>query len=130
MYTIKEIFDQAISDKDSIVYYADNHVSAHNYGVKVMMDYKTKRIEILDTTRESFYYSTVTDAQAEVFQSSGWNVGAESVKLDSMIRRIDKIEKLIKAEVNGSNNPRRINLLIRSKEELVLEHRRITELNN
>ncbi|QDP61315.1 MAG: hypothetical protein Unbinned1524contig1000_72 [Prokaryotic dsDNA virus sp.] len=77
-------------------------------GIKIMKCHETNTVQILNTTLNGDYYQEISIAEYEVFKEKGWRYGIYVLSLTNYRRKLDKIEKKIKKELNGKNNTRAI----------------------
>ena len=73
-----------------------------------MKCHETNTVQILNTTLNGDYYQEISIAEYEVFKEKGWRYGIYVLSLTNYRRKLDKIEKKIKKELNGKNNTRAI----------------------
>jgi len=106
MYTLQEIWEQAKKDTYASNLDSEGYQARIVYGCRIVSDDATGDIEIYNTGKGGDYYKKVEDIN--IFLEKGWRKGCYEISLDNYRDRLDRIEKLIKAEVNGKRNPKQI----------------------
>jgi hypothetical protein len=130
MYTLQEVMSQALEDSYALRSDHNGYKSVLLFGCKIMQDNKTKKIEIVDTTKTSDWYTPLTESEEKLFLENGWRIGVYKLSLSNYRTKLDRIEELIKREVNGKKNPKQINKLKSSREKVMNDYSKINKKLN
>lgn len=106
MYTLQEIWEQAKKDTFASNLDAAGYQARIVYGCRIVCDDATGEIQIYNTGKGGDYYKKIENI--DVFLDNGWRQGCYEVSLDNYRDRLDRIEKMIRNEVNGKRNPKQI----------------------
>jgi|5B_taG_2_1085324.scaffolds.fasta_scaffold00291_11 hypothetical protein len=106
MYTIEQIWKQAKEDTFASNLDGAGYQARIVYGCRIVREDVTGEVQIYNTGKGGDYYKKVHDVN--VFLNNGWRYGCYEVSLDNYRDRLDRIEKLIKSEMNGKKNPKQI----------------------
>ena len=130
MYSLNEVFQQAIEDDacgglDSL----ESRARLLN-GIKIVEDNETKEVVILNTTIGGEYYKEITIAEYEVFKAKGLRYGLNVLSLSNYRRKLDKVELRIKEELNGKKSSKSILMAKANRRRIMENYTRVTkELN-
>ena len=103
-YSLVDIFEQAEQDDYAIKVDGTGYKSRLVYGIKISKDDETDEVIIENTLASGNYYKLITPEEQEVFLDKGWRYGVYVLSLSNYRTKLDKIEQLIKEEVNGKNS--------------------------
>tara|TARA_R100000935_G_C2805670_1_gene152541 strand:- start:160 stop:558 length:399 start_codon:yes stop_codon:yes gene_type:complete len=117
MYTLSEVFDQAISNDKSLITKIPLEYSVIHQGMKIQRF--SDRIEILDMNRGGDYYKVVEPEHYEMFFKYGWVIACLKMILKNCLHKLNLIEERIKNEVNTRKNDKHIQNL-KNKREMIL----------
>ena len=117
MYTLPEIFDQAILLGSRDITKIPNGYSVIHQGMKIQMF--NDRIEILDMNRGGDYYKVIKEEHYKVFFKYGWEIACLKMVTINCLHKLDLIEERIKNEVNTRKNDKHIQNL-KTKREILL----------
>jgi|TARA_B100001059_G_C17772907_1_gene549503 hypothetical protein len=117
MYTLADIFDQAMGDPASVKMSDKNKKSALSNGSKI--NKLDDCIEILDVTGVG-YYKEFTDDQYRVMLENGWRDGCYMMSIERCKAKLELIENSIRDEVNSRRNDKHIQHL-KSRRENILK---------
>jgi len=106
MYTLQEIWEQAKKDTFASNLDGAGYQARIVYGCRIVRDDATGEIQIYNTGKGGDYYKRIEDIN--IFLEKGWRQGCYEVSLDNYRDRLDRIEKMIRNEVNGKRNPKQI----------------------
>lgn len=125
MLELKDVFRQALNDSRSVNIIENGYQSVSLFDVKIIKDDYTQEIDLLNTSRN--YYTKLTEDQIESFKNHGWKYGVYVVTLFNYSSKLDRIEKLIRDEVNGKSSEKTIKQLKSKRESFMTKY---TQLNN
>lgn len=130
MYSLEDVFQQAMDDT-----FAGN-VSGKGYdarisnGVKVAKDSHTSEIEFFNVTKGGAYYQKLTHKEIESFLEKGWKYGAYVLSLSNNRSRLDLIELSIRKEINSKNNPATLKSLRGRRDKTLGKYNHFNQLIN
>lgn len=130
MYTLEDIMQQATEDEYATIVDGNNIISRLLYGCKISKDLITGKIEILNTAKGGEWYSRLTTAELNYFFEFGWRIGVYELSLSNYRTKLDRVERLIKAEINGRRNPKQIISLKASRENIMNRYAKIKQKYN
>jgi len=117
MYTLAEIFDQAMNDHKSVKINHNKSLSALSNGSKISKFEDC--IQILDVTGLE-YYKEFNDDQYRVMLENGWRDGCYMISIEKCKAKLELIENSIREEVNSRRNDKHIQHL-KSRRENILK---------
>jgi len=117
--------EQAITDEFSVNVDGDGYQARILYGCKIMQDNETKEIKILNTALGGEWYKPVDFDLLEVFLQKGWRFGVYELSLSNYRIKLDKVERSIKKEMNGRKNPKQIQSLKMSRQNILERYSKI-----
>ncbi len=117
MYTLAEIFDQAMDDGKSVKINHNKSLSALSNGSKISKFEDC--IQILDVTGLE-YYKEFTDDQYRVMLENGWRDGCYMISIEKCKAKLELMENSIREEVNSRRNDKHIQHL-KSRRENILK---------
>ena len=127
MYTINEVFEQALNDGYTATLNGDGYESRSIYGIKIIRDIETREITLLNTMKGGDYYMPITKDEVNIFLERGWRIGVYVVTLSNYRIKLEQVEKKIRDEVNGKSSDKTIQELKDKRTSLLNSY---TELNN
>tara|TARA_R110002012_G_scaffold42523_2_gene115720 strand:+ start:11764 stop:12183 length:420 start_codon:yes stop_codon:yes gene_type:complete len=130
MYTLEDIMQQAIEDEYSTKVDTTKIISRLLHGCKISQDIETKKIEILNTAKGGEWYSKLTTAELDFFFEEGWKIGVYELSLSNYRTKLNRVEHLIKVEMNGRRNPKQIISLKASRESILNRYAKIKKKYN
>ena len=125
MYSLEEIYSQAIRDKLGIYQELKNKIIVINYGYK-MQKFKEK-IEILNCSKGGDYFVECNDQEYLNFYTRGWRKGCILNNLENCKRKLEIIEEKVKMEINTRKNDKYIQHLKNRRESILNKY---TNLKN
>ena len=127
MYTIDEVFEQALKDGYTATLNGDGYESRSIYGIKIIRDIETREVTLLNTMKGGDYYMPITKDEVNIFLEKGWRIGVYVVTLSNYRIKLEQVEKKIRDEVNGKSSDKVIEELKDKRTSLLNSY---TELNN
>ena len=121
MYSIDQVFQQALIDRESALLNSSLYQARLLRGIKIVRDNETLEIEIFNTTVGGDFYKEITPEQSKLFLDNGWKVGVYVISLSNYRRKLVKIEQKIKDELSNRKNAKSIKMA---------KQRRLTILKN
>jgi hypothetical protein len=120
MFSIKEVYIQALEDKTAIHQVLQNGVSIINMGVKIQKfnDY----IEILNCSKGGDYFSSFSDEEYKIILKEGWKVGCIKTAMNNCLHKLNLIESKMKIEVNTRKNDKHIQNLKNRRESILIKY--------
>ena len=117
--------NQALEDTYAMVLDSDEYSSRMVYGCKISRDNESGNIEILNTARGGDWYLPLTDQELQHFLEKGWRIGVYELSLSNYRIKLDKVERSIKKEMNGRKNPKQIQSLKMSRQNILERYSKI-----
>lgn len=124
------VFEEAMNHSSSTKLDGETYLARMYYGVKIVRDKDTHAITIYDTARGGDYYREMNEEQYNMFFEDGWKTGVRKLTLVKYKERLDVIEKKIKEEINGKNNPNYISYLKDTRSTTLNKYYNITQKLN
>tara|TARA_Y100000401_G_scaffold92022_1_gene77957 strand:+ start:25951 stop:26358 length:408 start_codon:yes stop_codon:yes gene_type:complete len=121
MYSLSEVFEQSILDRESAQLDSRLYQARLLRGIKIVRDNETLEVEIFNTTMGGDFYKEVNAEQYKLFKENGWKIGVYVISLTNYRRKLVKIEQRIKDELNSRKNAKSIK---------TAKQRRLTILKN
>lgn len=115
MYTLKEILQQAVSQRERVLNKQPTGFNIIKMGVKIQKF--NERIEIMNTAKGGSYYSECTALEYSYFEKYGWHVGCVKLGISNCLHKLQLIENKIKNEVNTRKNDKHIQNLKNRREQ-------------
>ena len=116
MYSIEELYSQALSDDKAI--HSENSII--NYGVKIQKF--SNKIEILNCSRNGNYFQICNKDEYSLFMIYGWIKGGLRLSMMNYKRKLDMIEDRIRNEVNTRKNDKHIKKLKANRENFLIKY--------
>jgi len=120
MFSLEEIFDQAFTDNKSVKRIENGYQSVGLLDIKILKDDYTHEVDLLNTSKR--YYQRLTDSEFDAFREKGWRYGVYIVTLSNYRSKLDRVEKSIRYEVNGSNRQKIVKQLKAKRVEFLSEY--------
>lgn len=120
MFSLEEIFDQAFTDNKSVKRIENGYQSVGLLDIKILKDDYTHEVDLLNTSKR--YYQRLTDSEFDAFKEKGWRYGVYIVTLSNYRSKLDRVEKSIRYEVNGSNRQKIVKQLKAKRVEFLSEY--------
>ena len=114
-----EVFEEATNDGYALKMDGHGYQSRMVYGVKIIKDNETNRVDFLNTMLGGDHYKKLTSEQLQNFIDYGWRYGVYVLSLSNYRLKLDKIELSIKKEMNGKRNPKQIQSLKQARENVL-----------
>ena len=134
MYSLEEVFKQAVVDKNSADLNYPNYKAQLSWGVKIVKDDKSKEINIFNTTKGGDFYKEIEEAEYKSFEENGWVKGTYLLSLSNFRRKLNLIEGRIQSEVNNKGNLKVITGFKNARERIMKRYTKVSnklkELNN
>ena len=127
MYTINEVFEQALSDGYTANLNGDGYESRSIYGVKIIRDIDTREVIVLNTMKGGEHYIPLSQDEINIFLEKGWRIGVYVVTLSNYRIKLEQVENSIRDEMNGKVSDKVIQELKDKRTSLLNSY---TELNN
>jgi len=124
-YNLIDIFEQAEQDDYAIKVDGKGYKSRLVYGIKISKDDETDEVVIENTLASGNYYKLITPEEQEVFLDNGWRYGVYVLSLSNYRAKLDKIEHLIKEEVNGKNSKKTVDNYRAQRERILNKYSEI-----
>jgi len=128
MYSLEDIFKQAIEDNYSRIINKPLGQSVLNYGAKIQKF--PSKTEILNCGRSGDYFQECNQEEYDLFYKYGWKEGSIRLSMLNCKRKLNLIEQRIKKEVNTRKNDKHIQKLKATRENLLVKYsKRNKQLN-
>jgi|TARA_B100001175_G_scaffold55871_3_gene44952 hypothetical protein len=122
---LNEIFEEAKQDTYAITMDGDGYESRMVYGVKIVKDKQSGKIEFFNTKVGGDYYKKLNAEQLETFIEKGWRIGVYVLSLSNYRLKLDIIEKRIHKFINDKKSEKQIKLLKASRERILTKYSEI-----
>lgn len=129
-YTLEQLFNQAVLDNLAVNLDSPIAEARMVYGCKIVREYEDGIIFIQNTAKGGDFYKVLTDQELEPFIEKGWRHGVYVVALDNYRRKLDAVERAIRQEMNGRQNPKIITSLKSHRERILNKYNIITQKLN
>jgi len=134
MYSLEEVFDQAVNDNNSAPLHYPHYKAQLSWGVKIVKDNRTKEINIFNTTRGGDYYMELDEEEYKNFSDNGWIKGIYILSLSNFRRKLNTLESKIQSEINRNGRIKTITSFKESRERIMRRYTKVSnklkELNN
>jgi len=124
-YSKDEIFIQACADTHTANVDSLGYEARIAYGTKISRDKTTGEVEFFNSTTGGGFYQVVSALDIENFLQKGWKVGAYVLYLSNNRTKLDLIDRMVRKEINSSNNPASIKSLKAKKERVIKKYNKI-----
>jgi len=130
VYTLIDVWNQAKDDCFTANLDGEGYEARILYGCKISKDKETNIVQLQNTSRGGEWYIQLEPEEIEIFLNMGWRIGIYMLSLSNYRLKLDRIEMLIKMEVNGRKNPKQIQSLKSSRQRILERYSKIkNELN-
>ena len=129
-YTLEQLFNQAVLDNLAVNLDSPIAEARMVYGCKIVREYEDGIIFIQNTAKGGDFYKVLTDQELEPFIEKGWRHGVYVVALDNYRRKLDAVERAIRQEMNGRQNPKIITSLKSHRERILNKYNIVTQKLN
>ena len=130
VYTLIDVWNQAKDDCFTANLDGEGYEARILYGCKISKDKETNMVQLQNTSRGGEWYIQLEPEEIEIFLNMGWRIGIYMLSLSNYRLKLDRIERLIKMEVNGRKNPKQIQSLKSSRQRILERYSKIkNELN-
>ncbi len=134
MYSLEEIFEQAVVDKNSAELNYPNYKAQLSLGVKIVKDNKSKEVNIFNTTKGGDFYKEIEEEEYKNFEENGWIKGTYLLSLSNFRRKLNLIEGRIQSEVNNKGSLKVITGFKNARERIMKRYTKVSnklkQLNN
>jgi len=122
MYTVQEVMEQALTDSQSIRVDGDGYEARISSGFKATRDKLSGQVVFKCTSRGGEWYSKLRENEIEVLLENGWRIGVDVLSLSNIRIKLDRVEELIKREMNERRNPKHIQHLKKMRDNLIIKY--------
>ena len=106
VYKLIDVWNQAKEDCFTANLDGEGYEARILYGCKISKDNDTNMVQLQNTSRGGEWYLQLDPDEIEIFLKMGWRIGIYMLSLSNYRLKLDRIERLIKMEVNGRKNPK------------------------
>lgn len=124
-YNLEDIWVQALEDTYAISLDGKGYQSRMVYGLKIVKDDETNKIELINATRGGDYYREINAEELEVFLEKGWRYGVYVLSLSNYRLKLDIIEQKIHKEMNSRKSKKQIDILKGSRKRVMNKYSEI-----
>jgi len=125
VYTLIDVWNQAKDDCFTANLDGEGYEARILYGCKISKDKETNMVQLQNTSRGGEWYIQLEPEEREIFLNMGWRIGIYMLSLSNYRLKLDRIEMLIKMEVNGRKNPKQIQSLKSSRQRILEKYSKI-----
>ena len=125
VYTLIDVWNQAKNDCFTANLDGEGYEARILYGCKISKDNDTNMVQLQNTSRGGEWYLQLDPDEIEIFLKMGWRIGIYMLSLSNYRLKLDRIEMLIKMEVNGRKNPKQIQSLKSSRQRILEKYSKI-----
>ena len=123
--SLEDICVQALEDTYAISLDGKGYQSRMVYGLKIVKDDETNKIELINATRGGDYYREINAEELEVFLEKGWRYGVYVLSLSNYRLKLDLIEQKIHKEMNSRKSKKQIEILKGSRKRVMNKYSEI-----
>jgi len=127
---IQDVWTEALADQFATTLDSTGYEARIVYGCRIVKDRLTNEIELYNTGQGGDYYQKLNQEQEKVFIEKGWRYGCYVLSLSNYRRKLSKIEKMIRNEMNGKKNPKQVQSYKTSRENLLNQYAEISKKLN
>ncbi len=127
---IQDVWTEAFEDQFATTLDSTGYEARIVYGCRIVKDRLTNEIELYNTGQGGDYYQKLNEEQEKVFIEKGWRYGCYVLSLSNYRRKLSKIEKMIRNEMNGKKNPKQVQSYKTSRENLLNQYAEISKKLN
>jgi len=125
VYKLIDVWNQAKDDCFTANLDGEGYEARILYGCKISKDNDTNMVQLQNTSRGGEWYLQLDPDEIEIFLKMGWRIGIYMLSLSNYRLKLDRIERLIKVEVNGRKNPKQIQSLKSSRQRILEKYSKI-----
>tara|TARA_R110000751_G_scaffold63471_3_gene130953 strand:- start:1126 stop:1581 length:456 start_codon:yes stop_codon:yes gene_type:complete len=125
VYKLIDVWNQAKEDCFTANLDGEGYEARILYGCKISKDNDTNMVQLQNTSRGGEWYLQLDPDEIEIFLKMGWRIGIYMLSLSNYRLKLDRIERLIKMEVNGRKNPKQIQSLKSSRQRILEKYSKI-----
>jgi len=125
VYTLIDVWNQAKEDCFTATLDGEGYEARILYGCKISKDNDTNMVQLQNTSRGGEWYLQLDPDEIEIFLKMGWRIGIYMLSLSNYRLKLDRIEMLIKMEVNGRKNPKQIQSLKSSRQRILEKYSKL-----
>ena len=92
---------------------------------KLLAIKKQEKLSSFNSTTGGGFYQVISVLDIENFLQKGWKVGAYVLYLSNNRTKLDLIDRMVRKEINSSNNPASIKSLKAKKERVIKKYNKI-----
>jgi len=129
-FSLEEIFEQSLEDDYAISLDGEGYLSRLVYGIKIVKDIESKRIEMLNTMSGGDYYKPLTLDELNLFREKGWRSGVYVLALSNYRTKLLMIEQRIQKHMNGNKSSKQISLLKSQRTRVMNQYSEINKKFN
>ncbi len=122
MYTAQEVMEQALTDSQSVRVDGEGYEATISSGFKASRDKLSGQIVFKCTSRGGEWYSKLRENEVEVLLENGWRIGVDVLSLSNISTKLDRVEELIKREMNERRNPKHIQHLKKMRDNIIVKY--------
>ncbi len=122
MYTAQEVMEQALTDSQSVRVDGEGYEATISSGFKASRDKLSGQIVFKCTSRGGEWYSKLRENEIEVLLENGWRIGVDVLSLSNISTKLDRVEELIKREMNERRNPKHIQHLKKMRDNIIVKY--------
>lgn len=130
-FTKEDVFQQALEDCNAATIKGNGYTSCFNYGCKITHNIEDNVFILENTSMGGDYYRELTEDQIKHFLLEGWKYGVYMLCITNTKKRLDNIERSVRSEVNGRQNPKMMSYLKNLRTTLLLKYNLLSKkINN
>jgi hypothetical protein len=95
MYSLTEVFNEALTDPYAASIYTREVEARLVFGIKIVRVNEGGEVSILNTSKSSGYYEEITPDEYENFIKKGWRYGVYIVSLSNYRTKLDLVDSKI-----------------------------------
>jgi hypothetical protein len=127
-YSRQQVFEQALEDRNTGQIDGKDYQARMSYGTKISRDNITGEVEFFNCTQGGNMYAELTPSEINFFLEKGWKGGLYVVYLSNNRLKLGTIERSVRREVNGKNNPATLKSLKAKKDRLLARYNKVNQL--
>lgn len=101
MYSIIDVYHEALSHQSSAGAESDEERFCLYKGIKIQLDKLTNVIRIFNTTIGGDYYKEIKEDEYDIFLENGWKIGVLCLSLTNYKRKLQLINTQIQLTLNN-----------------------------
>lgn len=120
VYSIEDIYHQALQDENAIIKNLDKGQAIINVGAK-LQKFESKT-EILNCNKNGDYFQECNEEEYSLFFKYGWRKGCLMLSILNCKRKLNLVEYKMRMEVNTRKNDKHIQKLKNSRDKLLIKY--------